>query len=123
MRPATRQLTALFTASGLLSLAPQFVDAQAAPDSGRPLAAVIDGYVREGLRSNLGLRVQSLEVERAAAALDAARARYLPEASFAARFTRAEGGRTIELPLGDALNPAYQTLNDLAAIIDGQLGQ
>jgi outer membrane protein len=113
MRPATRQLTALFTASGLLSLAPQFVDAQAAPDSGRPLAAVIDGYVREGLRSNLGLRVQSLEVERAAAALDAARARYFPEASFAARFTRAEGGRTIELPLGDALNPAYQTLNDL----------
>jgi len=82
-------------------------------DSGRPLAAVIDDYVREGLQSNLSLRAQSLEVERSVAALDEARARYFPEVGFAARYTRAEGGRTIELPLGQALNPAYQTLNDL----------
>ena len=88
-------------------------EAQGAGDGGRPLAAVIDEYVREGLKSNLSLRAQSLEVERAEAALDAARARYFPEAAFAARYTRAEGGRTLELPLGDALNPAYQTLNDL----------
>jgi outer membrane protein len=54
-------------------------------------------------------------VERSAAALDEARARYFPEAALAARYTRAEGGRTIDLPLGDALNPAYQTLNDLLA--------
>src|SRR4029077_10530348 len=82
-------------------------------DSSRPLAAVIDDYVREGLKSNLALRAQSLEVERSVAALDEARARYFPEVGFAARYTRAEGGRTIELPLGQALNPAYQTLNDL----------
>jgi outer membrane protein TolC len=74
---------------------------------------VIDGYVSEGLKSNLGLGVQSLEVERSEAALDQARARYFPELGFAARYTRSEGGRKIELPLGDALNPAYQTLNDL----------
>jgi len=113
MRPVTRQLRALFACLGVLAGAPLAVQAQSAPDSGRPLAAVIDEYVREGLKSNLGLRAQSLEVERAEAALDAARAKYFPEAGFAARYTRAEGGRTIELPLGDALNPAYQTLNDL----------
>src|SRR3954463_6144422 len=113
MRPATRQMRVFLASAALLTGAPLAIQAQGAVEPGRPLAAVIDGYVREGLRSNLGLRVQSLEVERAAAALDAARARYFPEASFAARFTRAEGGRTIELPLGDALNPAYQTLNDL----------
>jgi Flp pilus assembly protein TadD len=45
-------------------------------DSTRPLAAVIDDYVREGLQSNLALRAQSLEVERSVAALDEARARY-----------------------------------------------
>ena len=39
-------------------------------DSSRPLAAVIDDYVREGLHSNLALRAQSLEVERSVAALD-----------------------------------------------------
>ena len=113
MRPATRQLIGIIAATSLLSGAPPAVEAQEAIDVGRPLAAVIDGYVREGLKSNLGLRAQSLEVESAHAALDAARARYFPEASFAARYTRAEGGRTIELPLGDALNPAYQTLNEL----------
>jgi outer membrane protein TolC len=102
-----------FASAGLLAGLPLALHAQNAAEPGRPLAAVIDGYVREGLTSNLGLRAQSLEVERAAAALDAARAKYFPEAGFAARYTRAEGGRTIELPLGDALNPAYQTLNDL----------
>jgi outer membrane protein len=113
MRPTTRQLRGFLAVAGVLAGTSLPVDAQVSAEPGRPLAAVIDGYVREGLKSNLGLRAQSLEVERAEAALDAARARYFPEAGFAARYTRAEGGRTIELPLGDALNPAYQTLNDL----------
>jgi outer membrane protein len=80
---------------------------------GRPLAAVIDEYVQEGLKSNLSLRAQTLEVERGAAALDEARARWFPEAALAARYTRAEGGRTIDFPIGDLLNPVYQTLNDM----------
>ncbi|HWN46127.1 MAG TPA: TolC family protein, partial [Steroidobacteraceae bacterium] len=91
-------------------------------DSSRPLAAVIDEYVREGLKSNLALRAQSLEVERSVAALDEARARYFPEVGFAARYTRSEGGRTIELPLGQSLNPVYQTLNDLL-VAQGQQPQ
>jgi outer membrane protein len=91
-------------------------------ESSRPLAKVIDEYVREGLKSNLALRAQTLEVERSAAALDGARARYFPEAAFAARYSRSEGGRVIELPLGDALNPAYQTLNDLL-VAQGQQPQ
>jgi outer membrane protein TolC len=113
MRPATRQLTiTLLLALALLLGVPFGVQAQS-PPAGRPLAAVIDEYVREGLKSNLSLQSQTLEVERSAAALDEARARYFPELAFAARYSRSEGGRTIELPLGDALNPAYQTLNDL----------
>jgi outer membrane protein TolC len=106
MRPVTRQLISIFTAATLSAATPMVVSAQDTAESGPPVAAVIDGYVREGLKSNLALRAQSLEVERADAALDAARARYFPEAAFSARYTRAEGGRTIELPLGDALNPA-----------------
>jgi outer membrane protein TolC len=91
-------------------------------EGARPLAAVIDDYVREGLQSNLSLRAQSLEVERSLAALDEARARYFPEVGFEARYSRSEGGRTIELPLGQALNPAYQTLNDLL-VAQGQQPQ
>src|SRR5690349_103326 len=122
MRPATRQLRAIFASAGLLAGVPLLVGAQAAAEPGRPLAAVIDGYVREGLKSNLSLRAQTLEVDRAVAALDEARARYFPEAALAARYSRSEGGRMIELPLGQALNPAYHTLNDLM-IAQGQQPQ
>jgi outer membrane protein TolC len=91
-----------------LALLPGLAPGQGlAPDAGRPLAAVIDEYVREGLEANLSLRGQSLEVERSAAALDEARARYFPEVGLDARYTWAQGGRTFELPLGQALNPAY----------------
>ena len=41
--------------------------------------AVVERYVAEGLRSNLALQGESLEVERAAQALAAARARFFPE--------------------------------------------
>ena len=105
--------------AGSLGVAVQAPAQEQPSPAGRPLAAVIDEYVREGLTSNLGLKAQSLEVERAEAALDAARARYFPEIGFAARYSRSEGGRTIDLPLGDALNPAYQTLNELL-IAQGQ---
>jgi outer membrane protein len=115
-RPIARQLKATAALVVAVLLAPCRA-AELEPQ--RPVARVIDEYVREGLRSNLALRAQTLEVERSTAALDAARARYFPEAAFAARYTRAEGGRVIELPLGDMLNPAYQTLNELL-IAQGQ---
>jgi outer membrane protein len=76
---------------------------------------VMERYVAEGLRSNLALRTETLEVERAAAALAEARARYFPETSFQARYSRAEGGRAVSLPIGTALNPVYSTLNDMLA--------
>jgi outer membrane protein TolC len=114
MRPVTQQLrkSSLLVVLALCGLALN-ANAQEVTNPGRPVAEVIDNYVRQGLESNLSLRAQSLEVERSAAALDEARARYFPEVGFAARYSRSEGGRTIELPLGTALNPAYQTLNEL----------
>ncbi len=118
MRPANQHLTRIFALLSLVAATSGW--AQTPTD--RPLAAVIDGYVREGLRSNLSLRAQTLEVERAQAALDEARARYFPEAGIAARYTRAEGGRTIDFPVGDLLNPVYQTLNDML-IAQGQQPQ
>jgi outer membrane protein TolC len=74
---------------------------------------VVEQYVADGLRSNLALQGEALEVEKANQALAAARARFYPELSFQSRYTRAEGGREFTLPLGTALNPVYSTLNDL----------
>ncbi len=76
---------------------------------------VVANYVAEGLRGNLALQSQHLEVEKAAGALAEARARFFPELSFEARYTRAEGGRVIDIPIGSALNPVYSTLNEMLA--------
>src|SRR6188768_2911883 len=75
--------------------------------------SVVEDYVSEGLRSNLALRTEGLEVEKAAAALSEARSQFFPDLSLEARYTRAEGGREIEIPIGGALNPVYSTLNDM----------
>jgi len=93
---------------------PPVAAAEAGADAAlRPVAAVIDDYVGEGLRGNRALQASRLDVERSAALLDAARARFLPEVGLEARYTRAEGGREIELPIGALVNPIYQSLNEL----------
>jgi outer membrane protein TolC len=89
---------------------------------GATLDEMVQAYVGEGLRTNLALQSETLQVERAAASLAAARARFYPEISLQARYTRAEGGREFVLPFGTALNPAYSTLNALLAA-QGQTGQ
>ena len=96
-----------------LAYAAHIVHAQASQAA--PFDEVVERYIAEGLRSNLALQSETLEVERAAAALAAARARLLPEVSLQARYTRAGGGREFTLPFGTALNPLYSTLNDLLA--------
>ncbi|MDE2251598.1 MAG: TolC family protein, partial [Gammaproteobacteria bacterium] len=99
----------------LLAVAPgqELRAGQDAPAATRPLQSIIGDYVRSGLASNLALANQGLEIDRSRAALAAARARFFPEVALAARYTRAEGGRQIDLPVGQLLNPVYQTLNEL----------
>ena len=80
---------------------------------------VVERYVTEGLRSNLALQVETLEVDKATQALAAARARFFPEVSLQARYLRSDGGREFTIPVGTALNPVYATLNDLL-IAQGQ---
>jgi outer membrane protein len=92
---------------------PDSTTTQTAAPSARALESIVAGYQLAGEQSNLAMKNQDLELERSRAALDAARARFYPELAFSARYTRADGGRQIDLPLGQLLNPAYQTLNDL----------
>jgi len=96
---------------------------QAPPGSmaGARQPAAATGTVEDGLQqiledalaANLELRAGSAGVEQRVAALDQARARYLPSIDFAGRYSVADGGRTIEFPVGDLLNPVYRTLDEL----------
>src|SRR5260370_35835574 len=73
----------------------------------------VGGLVYDALTANLELDGASAGVAQRLAALDQARALYLPSLDFSARYTRASGGRTIQFPVGDLLNPVYATLNQI----------
>lgn len=99
---------ALWLLAGLLLTVTAHSDAPPAAD---PLAR----YVAEALASNASLKAQDFAVEAAAQGLAAARARRAPQLALNARYTVADGGRTLRIPTGDLVNPIYQTLNALTA--------
>lgn len=72
---------------------------------------VLARYLDEALRDNPALQAQTANARASAEAANAARAQRLPTLAFNARYTRAEGGRTIDFPAGDLLNGVYATLN------------
>jgi outer membrane protein len=76
-------------------------------------SSILDSYVREGLESNLALKQKEAGYEKALQVLKEAKSYFYPQLSLNARYTVADGGRLIEFPLGDLLNPVYSTLNAL----------
>jgi outer membrane protein TolC len=74
---------------------------------------VLDSYIAEGLENNLALKQKEYNYEKSLAALQEAKAMFFPDINLNARYTWADGGRVIPLPLGDLLNPVYSTLNML----------
>ncbi len=73
----------------------------------------LEGYVREGLESNLALRQKEVNYRKSLFVLQQARSNFYPDLSLNMRYSRAEGGRMIEFPVGTMLNPVYQSLNFL----------
>ncbi len=84
------------------------------PPSATPDPALA-GLVAEALAGNPTLRGSRLDLDARRASVEAARARFRPTLGVEARYTRADGGRTLEFPVGDLLNPVYGALNDLTA--------
>jgi outer membrane protein TolC len=73
----------------------------------------LEHYIQIGLESNLTLKQQKFSLEKSIQVLNEARGMYFPSIDIAARYTRAGGGREITIPIGDLVNPIYQTLNQL----------
>ncbi|MGD9139902.1 MAG: TolC family protein [bacterium] len=74
---------------------------------------VLDAYIRQALDSNLALRQQDFSYEKSVAELHEARGLFLPSLDILGRYTRAEGGRAFEFPVGDMVNPIHDALNQL----------
>jgi outer membrane protein len=76
-------------------------------------SGILENYIREAIGNNLALQQKYSEYERSTYERKEAQGYFYPNLSFNARYTVAEGGRTIDFPVGDLLNPVYQTLNTL----------
>ena len=101
-----------WVAVGWLAASPLL--AAAAPESAPgSVEEAVGGLVADALAANLELDAAGAGVAQRFAALDQARALYLPALDFSARYSRASGGRTIDIPVGDLLNPVYATLNQI----------
>lgn len=74
---------------------------------------VLVGYIQEGLANNLVLQQKNISLEKSMLALRVARSLYLPTTYFEGQYTIAQGGRDINIPVGDLLNPVYSTLNEI----------
>jgi len=88
----------------------------------RPIDQVVEALVAAGLERNLGLAAQELDLQRAEQALNEARAALRPQIDLNARYSVSRGGREINLPVADLLNPVYASLNQLL-LQQGQAGQ
>ncbi|GAB4035807.1 TolC family protein [Spirosoma gilvum] len=94
----------------LTLLLPLSISAQPAPSGMSP---ILENYIREGMTNNLALRQESLEISRITESLNQARSLFYPRVAFNPTYSLAAGGRRLEFPVGDLLNPAYKTLNQI----------
>ena len=78
--------------------------------------SVLDTYIRTGLSDNLALRQHQFSLEKSLEALNEAKRMFYPTIAVQGRYTRAGGGRLIEFPIGDLMNPVYTSLNDLSRL-------
>jgi len=88
---------------------PRVAGAQTTPEA----SSILEAYVREGLQSNLALKQEALEVRRVAESITQAKALFYPRLTFNPTYSLAAGGRRLQFPVGDMLNPVYRTLNQL----------
>ncbi|MCK5147632.1 TolC family protein [bacterium] len=77
---------------------------------------LIDDLVKLGLKENLGLKQQNFAFQESLKRLSQAKGQLLPSINISARYSRAGGGRMIGFPVGDLMNPVYQTLNQYLAL-------
>lgn len=73
----------------------------------------LDSYIQTGLKNNEVIKQHNFDINKSMYALKEARSLFYPTVSLNGSYTKAEGGRTIDIPIGDMLNPVYNTLNQI----------
>ena len=73
----------------------------------------LDDYIQKGIASNKSITQQNFILEKNVYALSEAKSMFMPNVAFSTTYTKADGGRTIDIPVGDLMNNVYSTLNQL----------
>lgn len=73
----------------------------------------LDAYIQQGINSNHSITQQNFILEKNVSALAEAKSMFLPNVAFSTTYTKADGGRSIDIPMGDLMNNVYSTLNQL----------
>ncbi len=76
-------------------------------------STTLELYIRQGLENNLALQQKQLNLEKSILALKQANGLFYPSLEMNAQYTLSNGGRSIDLPLGDLMNPVYSSLNQI----------
>lgn len=75
--------------------------------------SILEEYIQVGLQKNQSIQQQEFAFEKSVYALKEAKSLFLPSITFMTDYFLAGGGRTVDFPAGDLLNPAYSSLNQL----------
>jgi len=73
----------------------------------------LDDYIQLGLKNNQEFIRQQLQTQIAEQEWKEAKGKFMPDISLDASYMWADGGRTIDVPAGDLVNPAYRGLNEV----------
>lgn len=79
---------------------------------------ILDSYIHTALESNLALQQKEYSYQKSLEALKESKRMFLPTVTVNATYTVAEGGRILEIPFGDMLNPIYNNLNQINQTLD-----
>lgn len=71
----------------------------------------LEAYIAQGLQNNADIKEAVLKFEASLENVNQMRGQQLPTLDLGSRYTRAFGGRAEEFPIGDLMNPVYNTLN------------
>jgi outer membrane protein TolC len=79
---------------------------------------ILNNYVQQGLASNESIKQQNFQLQKSMYALKEATGLFFPSVSLEANYIDAKGGRTIDVPIGDIMNPVYQNLNQINSVLE-----
>ena len=78
---------------------------------------ILNNYVQQGIADNESIHQQNFQLQKSMYALKGATGLFFPTISLEANYIDAKGGRTIDVPVGEMLNPVYQNLNQINAAL------